>query len=395
MEGLTRRAFAGLAVLSGTAAASLGGAAASAAAGAATAPDSLNALAKAKGFIGFGSVMQTSENLDNLTSFDDEGVRAIFRRECGIMVCGREMTWKTLRPDPKEYTFYVADRMVDWARDNNMLVRVVPLLWNQTQYFPKWLVNYDFGTRPATEAERLLRDHITTVCTHFGTRVFTYDVMNEAVDELTGELFDTVFTKYLGPEVIDICFDAAHKAAPHAKLVYNAATDWGASQAKCREGTLRLLSRLKANKLPVDVLGVQSHIGQSFSPDWIAPKTFNAADQAVWKQYFDAASGMGLRLAITEFDVSEGGTPSDIAERDRQIADLGHHYLDFMFGYRNLDYMMAWGMVDHYSWLQVKTFGGRRPDGMPIRPSLYDDNYQPKPLRQAIAAAFRNAPLRV
>jgi GH35 family endo-1,4-beta-xylanase len=28
------------------------------------------------------------------------------------------------------------------------------------------------------------------------------------------------------------------------------------------------------------------------------------------------------------------------------------------------------------------------------RPSLYDGNYQPKPLRQAIAAAFRNAPPR-
>ena len=65
-----------------------------------------------------------------------------------------------------------------------------------------------------------------------------------------------------------------------------------------------------------------------------------------------------------------------------------------MFGYRNLDYMMAWGMLDQYSWLQVKEYGGRRPDGMPMRPSLYDDNYQPKPLRQAIAAAFRNAPLR-
>ena len=100
---------------------------------------------------------------------------------------------------------------------------------------------------------------------------------------------------------------------------------------------------------------------------------------------------MGLRLAITEFDVSERGTPSDIVERDRQIADLADRYLDFMFGYRNLDYMMVWGLMDHYSWLQ---YGDKRPDGMLKRPTLFDDNYQPKPLRQAIAAAFRNAPLR-
>lgn len=63
-----------------------------------------------------------------------------------------------------------------------------------------------------------------------------------------------------------------------------------------------------------------------------------------------------------------------------------------MFDYRNLDYMMASGMMDHYSWLQ--NFGGKRPDGMIKRPSLYDDNYQPKALRQSIAVAFRHAPSR-
>ncbi|MGB8534950.1 MAG: endo-1,4-beta-xylanase, partial [Acidobacteriaceae bacterium] len=314
---MTRRDLARLAVLGGAAAVS-------GAAGAAMVPDSLDALAKVKGFSGFGSSMGAGSmgSEGGSRSFNDDGVRAIHRRECGILVCETETKWMALRPNPKEYTFYQADRMVDWARDNNMLMRGHTLLWNQPQWFPKWLVNYDFGTRPATEAERLLREHITTVCTHFGTRIFAYDVVNEAVDEFTGEIIETVFTKYLGPEAIDICFDAAHKAAPHAKLVYNDFVSWGAGHAKYREGVLRLLSRLKANKAPVDVLGVQSHIGQDFSPDSLGSNTFNAADEAVWKQYLDAASSMGLRLAITEFDVSERGTPSDIVERDRQIADL-------------------------------------------------------------------------
>lgn len=380
-------------------------AAVSAAAGAATvpnsrdalaaAPDSLDALAKAKGFSGFGSSMGAGINGSDggSLSFNDEGVRAIHRRECGILVCETEMKWGVLRPDPKQYNFSQADRMVGWAHDNDVLMRGHTLMWSQPEWFPKWLVNYDFGTRPATEAERLLRDHVTTVCTHFGTRVFTYDVVNEAVDEFTGEIIETVFTKHLGPEAIDICFDAAHKAAPHAKLVYNDFVSWGPGHAKYREGVLRLLSRLKANKVPVDVLGVESHIGQGFTPDALTSSTFEAAEQAVWKQYLDAASSMGLRLAITEFDVCGGGMPSDIVERDRQIADLAHRYLDFMFGYRNLDYMMVWGLMDHYSWLQ-NDYAGRRLDGMLKRPSPFDDNYQPKLLRQAIAAAFRNAPLR-
>ena len=103
------------------------------------------------------------------------------------------------------------------------------------------------------------------------------------------------------------------------------------------------------------------------------------------------SSAMGYDLAITEFDVSEVGTPSDISERDKVLADLTGLYFDFMLGYKQVEYVMAWGMVDHYSWLQG---GNPRPDGMLKRGSPYDDNYQPKPMRQALADAFRAAPAR-
>ena len=380
----TRRDMAGMAAI-GVAAASMTGEARAAAS------DSLDGLAKAKGFVGFGSCAGGGAE-DQAASFNDMGVRAIHEKECGILVCENETKWIPLRPNPKEYSFYLADQMVDWALSKGMLMRGHTLLWQKTSWFPKWLMNYDFGPRPATEAERLLREHITTVCSHFGKKIFTYDVVNETVDEITGEIRQTPFTKYLGDAAIDICFDAAAKAAPHAKLVYNDYMGWAPNSARHRDGVLKLLARLKANKVKVDLLGVQSHIGPGTNPESQGPNTFNAADQAAWKQFLDAAVGMGVRLCLTEFDVSERGTPADIPERDRQIADLARRYLDFMFAYRQTDYLMAWGMMDHYSWLQL--YSGRRPDGMLKRPSPYDTNYQPKALRQAIAEAFRNAPPR-
>ena len=356
----------------------------------AAAPDSLDALAKAKGFTGFGSCLGGGAE-DFASSFNDAGVRAIHERECGIAVCENETKWVALRPNPKEYTFYLADRVVDWAESHGMLVRGHTLLWQKTQYFPKWLQNYDFGIRPATEAERLLREHITTVCTHYGKRIFTYDVVNETVDEITGEPRVTPFSRLLGDATIDICFDAAHKAAPHAKLVYNDYMGWAATSARHRDGVLKLLSGLKARKVPVHLLGVQSHIGPGTNVESQGTNSFNGPEQSAWKQFLDAVVAMDLRLCLTEFDVSERGTPSDIGERDRFLADLTRRYLDFMFAYRQTDYLMAWGMMDHYSWLQQFT---RRPDGMVKRPTLYDDNYQPKLLRQAVADSFRNAPMR-
>ncbi len=85
-------------------------------------------------------------------------------------------------------------------------------MWNSPKWFPKWFETYDFGSRPASEAERLLTEHIKIVCAHCGDRIFAWDVVNETVDHDTGALRDTPFTKYLGPETIDIAFRAARES---------------------------------------------------------------------------------------------------------------------------------------------------------------------------------------
>jgi endo-1,4-beta-xylanase len=50
--------------------------------------------------------------------------------------------------------------------------------------------------------------------------------------------------------------------------------------------------------------------------------------------------------------------------------------------------MLAWGMVDRYSWL---TNFDPRPDHSIKRGTPYDLNFRPKPLRAAIAAALAQA----
>ena len=83
--------------------------------------------------------------------------------------------------------------------------------------------------------------------------------------------------------------------------------------------------------------------------------------------------------------MNDVGLPADIATRDQGVAAYAHAYLDLMFSYRQLRDVLAWGMVDSYSWLQ--SFGPRA-DGAPKRPNPWDSAYQPKLLHQAIADAF-------
>jgi endo-1,4-beta-xylanase len=386
MERITRRKCMALSALSG-AATMVAGQARGVVAGSDT--QSLASLARAKGLTGFGNAIGGVGRPGS--AFSDLGAREIQLRECNILVPENELKWTAVRPNAKDFNFADADVLVGWAEENHMKVRGHNLLWLRPDRNSDWLNNYDFGARPGTEAERLLREHVTTVCKHYGNRIFTWDVVNEAIDPMTGRMRDMVFSRHLGEDCMDIVFDAARKAAPQAVLVYNDFMTWGDNSARHREGVVRLLDRMKSRKVPVDALGVQSHIGAGEIGNVKGTMSFDAREQADWKAFMDAATALYPRLQITEFDVSELGTPADIAARDRIIADLARRYLDMMLRYPGLDLVMCWGMLDHHSWLQSRT---RRPDGMLKRGCPYDPSYQPKPLRQAIAEAFRNAPAR-
>ena len=150
---------------------------------------------------------------------------------------------------------------------------------------------------------------------------------------------------------------------------------------------LKLLEYTKKKNLLVDALGVQAHIG--FGNTGGGPGS--ERDETAWRKFLDDATGMGFALLVTEFDINDKNAPGDVAERDRTVAELGKAYFDIILSYPQLRYVMAWGLVDKYSWLQQWS---PRADGLPQRPSPYDDNFQPKPLREAMAQSFAAAPAR-
>ena len=357
--------------------------------------DSLNAAAETKG-LRFGSCLGTGNGgvksfEGKFTgSFEDPQVRALTIEQCGILVPENELKWYALRNDPKTFDFRRADLLLDFAAKNNLAMRGHTLLWNRTEWFPKWLPGYDFGPKPAVEAERMLKDHVATVCGHCGDRVFSWDVVNETIDHDTGEMRETIFTKYLGPEAIDVMFHATRESAPHAQLVYNDYMSWAADSTKHRAGVLRLLERLKKNNVPIDALGVQGHIGPGATD---AGSSFSAAEQTQWRAFLDEVTGMGLDLVVTEFDVGDQTMAADVAGRDAEVAALGRDYLDLMVSYPQLRYVMAWGLTDKYSWLRGEQWWPRK-DGLAKRPCPFDVDCRPKPLAAAMADAFRNAPSR-
>jgi endo-1,4-beta-xylanase len=366
-----------------------------------SAPDSLNGLALAKG-LAFGCCLGTGGHKTAATTapslkplgkiksgYDDPQMRGLLVAQCGILVPENELKMYALRPTPKGFDFSRADLLMGFAGQYQMAVRGHTLLWNRTQWLPEWVSKFDFGKTPGAAAEKMLREHIKTVCSRYSGRIFSYDVVNESIAPATGEMEASPFTKAMGPEVIDFCFHAAREAAPKAQLVYNDYMSWSPKDAAHRAGVLKLLERLKKANVPVDALGIQAHIGSNGMGT--ATGLLGDADLVEWKKFLDAVIGMGLDLVITEFDINDKSVNGTIAERDKVVADYAKAYLDITLSYPQTRYIMAWGLSDKYSWLQHTS---PRPDGLPKRPTPYDEKFQPKALRKAIVEAIAAAPLR-
>jgi endo-1,4-beta-xylanase len=363
-------------------------AAAAAALGAApalAAEPSLNSLARAKGMT-FGSAVGAGRPGRPNFSGADPRYWDLLAAQCGVIVPENELKWYSLHAAPGVYAFGPADAILARAKARGLEMRGHCLLWNRPQYLTAWVNAYDFGSRPASAAEKLLVDHITTVCAHYPA-IRSWDVVNETVDPDTGQLRDTVFTRLLGPEAINIAFHAARQAAPQAQLVYNDYMSWETGQEKHRDGVLRLLERLKANKAPVDALGLQSHL----RPAGVDVAQLARVQAPDWARFLDHATAMRLDLLITEFDVADAQLPGEISIRDQAVADYARAYLDLTLGRPQLRQLLCWGLVDPYSWLQAQA---PRADGLPERPTPYDAAYRAKPLREAVAQALDGAPSR-
>jgi endo-1,4-beta-xylanase len=354
-----------------------------------TAP-SLNRVAQRSGRRFGSAVMWTPPGVD-AGSFTNPAYAALLERECSVLVPENQLKWQWVRRTPGTFDFRAFDAIADYAAAHNFKLRGHTLFWTPAKWYPKWLADYDFGPRPVAAAEKLLIEHVHTVCQRYGTRIYSYDVVNEAVQPETGQIRDTNVTRALGGErFLDLMFHTAREAAPHAQLVYNDYMSWErtADDERHMAGVLKLLEGFRKRGTPFDALGVQSHI-RLLRPLPVAQLVREA--EGPWRRFIDEVVGMGYKLLITEFDVNDHAAPKDIVVRDRMVADYGRAYLDLMLSYPELRDVLAWGMTDRFSWLNGFD---PRADKSPKRGTPYDANYRPKPLRAAIAASFASASAR-
>jgi endo-1,4-beta-xylanase len=305
---------------------------------------------------------------------------AAFARECGILVPESQLKWNVLRPTSGTYNFEPGDALLDFALRNKMLFRGHTLVWHAA--LPAW---FQETVTPQT-AEEILRSHIATVVGHYAGKVHSWDVVNEAIEVSEnapdGLRVSSPWYQLLGRTYIDIAFRAAAAADPKALLVYNEYgldDDSPEADAK-RAAVLKLLTDLKKAGTPIHALGVQAHLDGtgSFNPQKL-------------RSFLSQVASIGLKILISEMDVTDDNLPNDVTERDEAVAGVYSDYLSVALKEPAVIAVLTWGLSDPTSWL---TKWHRRSDGTPIRPLPLDAAMTRKPAWNGIAKAIDGAGVR-
>ena len=296
----------------------------------------------------------------------------IVREQATIIVAENAMKFWAMRPTEGGYKFDEADALVAFGEENKIKVRGHNLVWHQ---MPDW-----FG-RMATKANarRLMVEHIETVASRYAGRIHSWDVVNEAVlllDNRADGLRASQWLRLVGEDYIEVAFRAARVADPLALLTYNEygiEADNAADEQK-RQAVLMLLRRLKARDVPVDALGVQSHIG--------AKGSYGVG----LKRMIAEVQGMGLQVFLTEMDVNDSALGGDESMRDAEVAAAAEKYLNAALAEPAVKALMMWGVYDAQTWLNYGKFA--RADHVPQRPLLFDKEFRPKPAYFAVRNAI-------
>jgi len=285
-----------------------------------------------------------------------------------ILVGETEFKFGPIHPEPTTFFFDDADYIANFAQSNNMLLRGHNFVWHRA--LPPWFAIY---VTPQN-AEHVLVNHIETVAGRYKGRIHSWDVVNEAIqvsDGLPNGLRNSPWQKVL-PGYIDIAFRTARRVDPHAILTYN---DYGIeaedepSTAK-RAAVLALVRGMQQRGVPIDAVGIQSHISAGPKPD--GSHTYGPA----LTKFMSDVQSLGLKMMLTEMDVNDRDLPADIRTRDKAVGDLYANYLHTTLANPAVIALLTWGITDKYTWLNHE---GARKDGLPERSLPFDADLKPKP----------------
>lgn len=256
-------------------------------------------------------------------------------------------------------------KMLNWAKENGLSARGHTIVWHSQT--PDWIFHEDFDqSKPLVSREVMLErlDYYTKQVFEkleeggYSEMFYAYDVANECWME-DGSMRQNNWKATIGDDYLWHAFSLADKYAPeHIDLYYNDYNE------QFKEETfvefVKTLVDEEGNYL-IDGIGLQAHLYTQDSLD----------------EYFEAVDLLattGLKIELTELDVSLGAWQNTLPATDENLKTQGKFFYDLISGLFEradagkvkMDALTFWGFADSLSW---------RSDASPL---LYNKGFKPK-----------------
>lgn len=295
-----------------------------------------------------------------------------------------------MQPEKETYDFDLADKFVAFGEKNKMFIHGHTLIWH-SQLAP-WMTKI----KDSTEMRNFMKDHITTIVSHYKGKIDSWDVVNEAIND-DGTLRKSVFSETLGDAFLAEAFLIASKVDPKVDLYYN---DYSMTNPAKREGVIKMVKKIQSKGIKIDGIGMQGH--------W----HLNSPSIEEIEKSILAYFSLGVKVAITELDISvlpspwelqgaeisqrfenspkmnpyPNGLPEEIQEK------LAKRYEDifklFLKHKDKISRITLWGVQDGQSWLNDWPIQGRTN-----YPLLFDRQLQPKMAYDAVIETSKLKPI--
>ena len=317
-----------------------------------------------------GTALDTNQIMER-----DPMVSSLIAKEFNSITPENCMKSMFLQPEKDKFDFKMADKYVAFGEKNKMFIHGHTLIWHSQ--LPKWMSQIKDSLTMATA----MNNHITTVVGNYKGRIHSWDVVNEALNE-DGTLRKSVFLNTYGKEYLTNAFKLAAKADPKTDLYYN---DYNLCNAKKREGAIELVKNLQKNGAKIDGVGEQGH--------W----NLNSPSLDEIEQTILDFSALGVKVAITELDISVLPSPWDVVGADVNQKSEANEKMNpypkglpddikiqlaaryeaifklFIKHQDKISRVTLWGVNDGQSWLNDWPIKGRTN-----YPLLFDREFKPK-----------------
>ena len=283
-----------------------------------------------------------------------------------------DMKFEIIHPYKDKYEWERLDKLVNYAKHKNFLVRGHTLIWHEQ--IPEWVKK--FAGNPS-QLKGILCNHISMIVDRYKDDVYCWDVVNEVISDENDMLRKTLWSDTLGLNFIDYAFSVARDAAPNSLLFLN---EYNGHVPEKREKIMHLVKEMRRHGTPIDGIGIQGHYNIYYpSIDMI-------------RNELEDYIKLGLKIQITELDISlfdffdrrtDLLSPTDEMVKKQEemyfeLFSLFEEYKEF------ISVVTLWGVADDHTWLDTYPISDRKD-----WPLLFDENLNIKPVLRRLVGERR------